>query len=97
MKNYKLAIVGATGLVGRTALRVLEEKNIFYTKDFINDSYYITLYKDITQKQVIDNININNENDLKQLLNIYLDKASTYQYTFEKKNNHYVFQNIKKI
>ena len=28
MRNYKLAIVGATGLVGRTALKVLEEKNI---------------------------------------------------------------------
>lgn len=28
MKKYKLAIVGATGLVGRTALKVLEEKNI---------------------------------------------------------------------
>ena len=27
-KKYKLAIVGATGLVGRTALKVLEEKNI---------------------------------------------------------------------
>lgn len=27
MKNYKLAVVGATGLVGRTALKVLEEKN----------------------------------------------------------------------
>ena len=27
MKQYKLAIVGATGLVGRTALKVLEEKN----------------------------------------------------------------------
>ena len=27
-KTYKLAIVGATGLVGRTALRVLEEKNL---------------------------------------------------------------------
>ena len=26
-KNYKLAIVGATGLVGRTVLKVLEEKN----------------------------------------------------------------------
>ena len=24
--NYKVAIVGATGLVGRTALRVLEER-----------------------------------------------------------------------
>ena len=28
MKKYKLAIVGATGLVGKTALKVLEEKNI---------------------------------------------------------------------
>lgn len=28
MKNYKLAIVGATGLVGRTVLKVLEEKKI---------------------------------------------------------------------
>ena len=28
MKNYKLAIVGATGLVGRTALKILEEKNL---------------------------------------------------------------------
>ena len=27
-KTYKLAIVGATGLVGRTALKVLEEKNL---------------------------------------------------------------------
>ncbi len=27
MKKYKLAIVGATGVVGRTALKVLEEKN----------------------------------------------------------------------
>ena len=27
MKHYKLAIVGATGLVGRTILKVLEEKN----------------------------------------------------------------------
>ena len=28
MKIYKLAIIGATGLVGRTALRILEEKNL---------------------------------------------------------------------
>lgn len=27
-KDYKLAVVGATGLVGRTALKVLEEKNL---------------------------------------------------------------------
>ena len=26
-EKYKLAIVGATGLVGRTVLKVLEEKN----------------------------------------------------------------------
>ena len=28
MKTYKLAIIGATGLVGRTALKILEEKNL---------------------------------------------------------------------
>jgi len=27
-KNYKLALVGCTGLVGRTAIKVLEEKNL---------------------------------------------------------------------
>ena len=29
---YKVAIVGATGLVGRTALKVLEEKNLIREK-----------------------------------------------------------------
>ena len=28
MKKYKLAIVGATGLVGRTVLKVLEERKL---------------------------------------------------------------------
>lgn len=28
MKEYKIAVVGATGIVGRTALKVLEEKNL---------------------------------------------------------------------
>ncbi len=28
MKKYKLALVGATGLIGRTAIKVLEEKNL---------------------------------------------------------------------
>ncbi len=28
MKNYKLAVVGATGVVGRTAIKVLEEKRL---------------------------------------------------------------------
>ncbi len=29
-KNYKVAIIGATGLVGRTVLKVLEERNLSY-------------------------------------------------------------------
>ena len=28
MKKYKLAVVGATGVVGRTVLKVLQEKNL---------------------------------------------------------------------
>ena len=31
-KKYKLAVVGATGLVGRTALKVLEEKKLPISK-----------------------------------------------------------------
>lgn len=27
-KDYKVAIVGATGLVGRTAIKILEQKNL---------------------------------------------------------------------
>lgn len=32
MKNYKLAVVGATGVVGKTVLDVLEEKNLSISK-----------------------------------------------------------------
>lgn len=32
MKNYKLAIVGATGVVGRTVLQVLQERNLPISK-----------------------------------------------------------------
>ena len=28
MKKYKIAVIGATGMVGRTALKILEEYNI---------------------------------------------------------------------
>ena len=28
MRKYKLAIVGATGLVGRTVIKILEERNL---------------------------------------------------------------------
>ena len=31
MKNYKLALVGATGLVGRTAINALEEYLLEYS------------------------------------------------------------------
>lgn len=32
MKNIKLAVVGVTGLVGQTILKVLEEKNLPISK-----------------------------------------------------------------
>ena len=55
MKKYKLALVGATGLVGRTARAVLEEKNLPISKyaffsssksagskiDFLNKEYTV--------------------------------------------------------
>ena len=34
MKNFKLAVVGATGVVGRAALKVLEEKKLPISRVF---------------------------------------------------------------
>ena len=31
-KSYKVAIVGATGVVGRTAIKILEDKNLPISK-----------------------------------------------------------------
>ena len=62
---YKLAIVGATGLVGRTILKILEEKNLpiyeyvlFSSKksagSIINfmDKYYIV--RELTEDSFVD-------------------------------------------
>jgi len=46
MKNYKLAIIGATGVVGRTALTVLEEKNFF------NFEYHLFASKKSSGKKI---------------------------------------------
>lgn len=66
MKDYKLAIVGATGVVGQTVLKVLEEKNlpikeyVFFaskrsagkTLKFMNDVYVV---KELTETSLLDN------------------------------------------
>lgn len=39
MKKYKLALVGATGLVGRAALQVLKEKNLPISEYVFFSSY----------------------------------------------------------
>lgn len=68
MKDYKLAIVGATGVVGQTVLKVFEEKNlpikeyVFFaskrsagkTLKFMDDVY---LVKELTENSLLDNFN----------------------------------------
>ena len=44
MKNYKVAIVGATGLVGRTFLKVLKERN------FLVEEYRLNMLQNLRQK-----------------------------------------------
>ena len=45
MKNYKLAVVGATGVVGTTALKVLEEKKLP-----INEYVFFSSYRSSGKK-----------------------------------------------
>ena len=50
MKNgkYKLALVGATGLVGRTVLKVLEEKTCQFT-----NTYFLLLIGLLVKKLIL--------------------------------------------
>ena len=41
MKNYKLAIVGATGVVGRTVLQVLQERNLPISKYVFFKNFFL--------------------------------------------------------
>ena len=57
MKNFKLAIVGATGLVGRSVLKVLEEKklpiesyHLFATKKSAGEVFYINDNKYVVEE-----------------------------------------------
>lgn len=66
MKKYKLALIGATGVVGRTALQILEEKNLknieysfFSSKKsantkitFLNKDYFV---KELTENSFDEN------------------------------------------
>ena len=61
MKEYKLAIVGATGLVGRTVMKVLEEKKLpikeyalFATKNSAGQKFTI-LGKEYTVQELTEN------------------------------------------
>lgn len=66
MNNYKLAIVGATGVVGQTVLKVLEEKNlpideyVFFASKrsagkTIKFNDYIYSVKELTKDSLLDN------------------------------------------
>ena len=68
MKNYKLALVGATGLVGVTARKVLEEKNlpiseyVFFSSNksagtkinFLGKEYVVSELKEDSIDEVLD-------------------------------------------
>ena len=61
MNNYKLAIVGATGVVGRTVLQVLEEINLpiseynFFASKRSAGTKLSFLGKEYTVKELTDN------------------------------------------
>ena len=61
MKKYKLALVGATGIVGRTALKVLEEKNlpieeyVFFSSKKSAGSKITFMNKEYTVRELADN------------------------------------------
>lgn len=96
-ESFLRKIVGARqegNLIYITEKSVFVYTNLDWNENYISERY---VYKDCSQKELIDyqeiDVTINNP------LNIdsYLDKATTYEYVFENNNGQYIFKNFIKI
>lgn len=75
---------------------IITEKMIYEEDDWNDTLSKRTIYSDLSKTKQLDykevSSNINYAVDIEE----YLEEASTYEYIFEKKDNHYIFKNISK-
>ena len=76
---------------------IITEKSLYVYWDWDIDYSHVTIYNNVVQKEKIDEF----DHDLTVELNIniddYIDRASTYEYIFERVDDHYIFKGVKLV
>lgn len=76
---------------------IITEKSLYVYWDWDVDYSYVTIYNNVVQKEVIDEFDQDSAVELDINLDDYIDQASTYEYTFEKVDDHYIFKGVKLV
>lgn len=76
---------------------IITEKMIYETNDWNETISKRTIYSDLDKTKKLDYKEISSNVNYAIEIDDYLEGASTYEYTFEKKGDHYIFKNIQKI
>ena len=75
----------------------ITEKSIYIYNDWNDYSSRIYIYSNYDQKDLLDYIETSSSDNYNIEINNYIDKASTYIYTFHKQNGKYIFDSLKRV
>ena len=76
---------------------IITEKSIYIYRDWDADYSHVTIYDNIEKQDKITEFDNNPAEELNVDIDDYLDRASTYEYTFEKGGDHYIFKGVKLV
>lgn len=76
---------------------IITEKSLYVYRDWDEDYSHVTIYNNVVQKEVIDEFDNDPAVELDINLDDYIDYASTYEYTFERVDDHYIFKGVKLV
>lgn len=75
----------------------ITEKSIYIYNDWNDYSSKIYIYSNYDQKDLLDYIEKSSSDNYNIEIDNYIDKASTYIYTFHKQNGKYIFDSLKRV
>lgn len=76
---------------------IITEKSLYVYWDWDIDYSHVTIYNNVVQKEKIDEFDHDPTVELNINIDDYIDRASTYEYTFERVDDHYIFKGVKLV
>ncbi|MCI8575028.1 MAG: hypothetical protein HFI09_01005 [Bacilli bacterium] len=76
---------------------IITEKMIYESDDWDTTTSRRTVYSDVNKTKQLDYKEVSSNGKYSIKLEDYIEDASTYEYVFEKKDDHYIFKQITQI